>query len=163
MIDYTLLRKLCAADGISGDEGEVRDLIINEIKDCADEIRIDNLGNILVHKKGRDRAENKLMLSFCGGGVSFSEFTAARPNRMGTKEKQVYYALEAEPADLLLRTGTNGRSKKNPFRDWTVVVLPYTTGDFHCGQNDFPYTDLNGKSAVLHHHAPADLGCPLQI
>ena len=38
MIDYTLLRKLCAADGISGDEGEVRDLIINEIKDCADEI-----------------------------------------------------------------------------------------------------------------------------
>ena len=63
MIDYTLLRKLCAADGISGDEGEVRDLIINEIKDCADEIRIDNLGNILVHKKGRDRAENKLMLS----------------------------------------------------------------------------------------------------
>ena len=36
MIDYTLLRKLCAADGISGDEGEVRDLIINEIKDCAD-------------------------------------------------------------------------------------------------------------------------------
>lgn len=63
MIDYTLLRKLCAADGISGDEGEVRDLIINETKDCADEIRIDNLGNILVHKKGRDRAENKLMLS----------------------------------------------------------------------------------------------------
>ena len=96
--------------------------------------------------------ENKLMLSFCGGGGSFSEFTAARPNRMGTKEKQVFYALEAEPADLLLRTGTNGRSKKNPFRDWTVVVLPYTTGDFHCGQNDFPYTDLNGKSAVLHHH-----------
>ena len=63
MIDYTLLRKLCAADGISGDEGEVRDLIINEIKDCADEIRIDNLGNILVHKKGRARAVNKLMLS----------------------------------------------------------------------------------------------------
>ena len=63
MIDYALLRKLCAADGISGDEGEVRDLIINEIKDYADEIKIDNLGNLLVHKKGREPAKNKLMLS----------------------------------------------------------------------------------------------------
>ena len=63
MIDYALLRKLCAADGISGDEGEVRDLIINEIKDYADEIKIDNLGNFLVHKKGGEPAKNKLMLS----------------------------------------------------------------------------------------------------
>lgn len=63
MIDYRLLNKLCSANGISGDEGEVRDLIISEIKEYADEIRVDNLGNLLVHKKGKERAKNKLMLS----------------------------------------------------------------------------------------------------
>ena len=63
MIDYVLLKKLCTAAGISGDEGSVRDIIIHEIKDYADEIRVDNLGNLLVHKKGRSPAVNKLMLS----------------------------------------------------------------------------------------------------
>ncbi|MBQ3460186.1 MAG: hypothetical protein IJH14_05910 [Solobacterium sp.] len=96
--------------------------------------------------------ENKLMLSFCGGGVSFDAYTAARPNKSGNRDKQNFYAVEAETADILLRTGTNGRSKKNPFHDWTVVVLPYTTGDFHCGRNDYPYTDLNGNSQILRHH-----------
>ena len=68
--------------------------------------------------------ENRLMLSFCGGGVSFSEYTAARPNKPGNRDQQNFYAVEAETSDILLRTGTNGRSKKNPFRDWTVAVLP---------------------------------------
>ena len=63
MIDYSLLRRLCSANGISGDEGAVRELIINEIRDFADDIRTDNLGNLLVHKKGRERAKNRLMLS----------------------------------------------------------------------------------------------------
>ena len=63
MIDYALLKKLCTAAGISGDEGSVRDIIIHEIKEYADELRVDNLGNLLVHKKGRAPAVNKLMLS----------------------------------------------------------------------------------------------------
>lgn len=63
MIDYTLLRKLCTCDGISGDEETVRNIIIDEIKSYADEIRTDNLGNLIVFKKGKNRAENKLMLS----------------------------------------------------------------------------------------------------
>lgn len=63
MINYELLKRLCDADGISGDEGSVREIILNEIKNFADEINIDNLGNILVHKKGKNRAKNKLMLS----------------------------------------------------------------------------------------------------
>ena len=63
MIDYHLLKKLCTAAGISGDEGSVRDIILNEIKDYADELRVDALGNLLVHKKGKSPAVNKLMLS----------------------------------------------------------------------------------------------------
>lgn len=63
MFDYALLKKLCLCSGISGDEGEVRDIILGEIKGFADEIKIDNLGNILVKKKGKNPSAARLMLS----------------------------------------------------------------------------------------------------
>lgn len=63
MIDYKLLEKLCTCDGISGDESDIRSIIIAEIKDYADKITTDNLGSLIVSKKGRERAKNKLMLS----------------------------------------------------------------------------------------------------
>ena len=46
-----LLKELCLTDGISGDEGAVRDLIISRIKGVC-EYRIDNLGNLICFKKG---------------------------------------------------------------------------------------------------------------
>ncbi len=63
MPDYKLLEKLCLYNGISGDETSLRKFIIEEIKDYADGIRVDNLGNLLVSKRGKKRAENKIMLS----------------------------------------------------------------------------------------------------
>jgi len=62
MINYELLKRLCLAQGVSGDESAVREIIINEIKDYAD-YQIDSLGNILVHKKGKNPAKSRLMLS----------------------------------------------------------------------------------------------------
>lgn len=56
-----LLKRLCLIDGTSGDEGNVRDLIINEIKDFC-EYRVDNLGNIICFKKGKFAATKKVML-----------------------------------------------------------------------------------------------------
>lgn len=53
MTDFKLLEKLCTVEGISGDEGSVREIIINEIKPFADEIKTDNLGNIIVFKKAK--------------------------------------------------------------------------------------------------------------
>lgn len=63
MLDIKLLERLCKCDGISGDEGEVRELIIEEIKPYADGISFDNLGNLIVHKQGKNRAKSMLMLS----------------------------------------------------------------------------------------------------
>ena len=62
-MNLELLKQLCTANGISGDEGNVRDIIINEIKYHATEYYIDNLGNIIAFKKGRKTTENKLMIS----------------------------------------------------------------------------------------------------
>lgn len=63
MPDYKLLESLCMINGISGDEYKVREFITEQIKDYADDIKVDNLGNLIVFKKGKKRAENKLMIS----------------------------------------------------------------------------------------------------
>lgn len=47
-----LLKKLTEASGVSGNEKEVRSIIINEIKDYVDDIKVDNIGNIIAYKKG---------------------------------------------------------------------------------------------------------------
>lgn len=48
---FKLLEKLCNASGVSGDEGEVRQIILEEVKPYADEVKVDALGNVLVTKK----------------------------------------------------------------------------------------------------------------
>ncbi|MBR2175919.1 MAG: M42 family peptidase [Clostridia bacterium] len=63
MLDDKLLERLCTACGISGDEGEVREIILQEIKPFADDIKVDALGNVIVFRKGRERAKRKLMIS----------------------------------------------------------------------------------------------------
>ncbi len=57
-----LLKELCALNGISGDENKVRKYIIDKIKDNC-EYRVDNLGNIIVFKKGRKKTDKKIMIS----------------------------------------------------------------------------------------------------
>ncbi len=47
-----LLAELSAAFGVSGREGEVRELIQKEIADHADKTEIDTIGNLLVYKEG---------------------------------------------------------------------------------------------------------------
>lgn len=56
-----LIKELCALSGISGREDSVRDFIIDKIKDYA-EYSVDALGNLIVFKKGRKPAKNKVML-----------------------------------------------------------------------------------------------------
>lgn len=56
-----MIKELCTVSGISGREGAVREYIIEKIKDYA-EYSVDPLGNLLVFKKGRNPAKNKVML-----------------------------------------------------------------------------------------------------
>ena len=56
-----MIKELCDLSGISGRENAVRDYIIEKIKDYA-EYSIDPLGNLIVFKKGKNPAKNKVML-----------------------------------------------------------------------------------------------------
>jgi endoglucanase len=47
-----LLEKLCNASAVSGDEGEVRKIVLEEVKPYADDVKVDALGNVLVTKNG---------------------------------------------------------------------------------------------------------------
>jgi putative aminopeptidase FrvX len=47
-----LLTKLTQADGVSGKEDAVREIIKREIEDYCDEISIDSIGSLIAHKKG---------------------------------------------------------------------------------------------------------------
>ena len=56
-----LLKELCLADSVSGDEGAVRELIISRIKDVC-EYSVDNLGSIICFRKGKKTPGKKLMI-----------------------------------------------------------------------------------------------------
>lgn len=57
------LEELCNLRGTSGNEESVAEYIISQIKPYADDIEIDNMGNVLVFKKGKAQASTKLLLS----------------------------------------------------------------------------------------------------
>ncbi len=120
-----------------------------------------------VHAGLRIGSENKLVILFFGGGVSWNEYMAARPISIyGNPEKVSFYACGdgALAADLTIKIGIHTLSSKenNPFRNWNMLAIPYTTGDFHCGTGDYPYTALDGSKSVLHHHGYSNFRTALQ-
>ena len=57
-----LLERLCNVIAVSGDEGEVRKIVLEEIKPYADDIRVDALGNVLATRSGRGKNRVRIML-----------------------------------------------------------------------------------------------------
>ena len=102
----------------------------------------------------RPGSENKLLVFFQGGGVSWNEYTAARPSSLYSKNmSEGFYMIHVDLfSDLSDGKGILENSERNPFRGWSKLVLTYNTGDFHAGCGDFPYTALDGSRRVLHHH-----------
>ncbi len=58
-----LIKKLVEVTGPSGFEHNVRDLILNEVKDYVDEYKVDNLGNLIVKKGNKDPKGKRIMLA----------------------------------------------------------------------------------------------------
>ena len=60
MMNTELLKKICAVKGASSEEDKIAGFILDEIKDYADECRVDALGNLIARKKGDGK---KMMLA----------------------------------------------------------------------------------------------------
>ncbi len=59
---FKLLEKLCNAMSVSGDEGEVRRMVLEEVKPYADEVKVDALGSVLVRKKSANKNPLRVLL-----------------------------------------------------------------------------------------------------
>ena len=62
-IDFSFLKKLSKENGTSGNEKNIKNIIIKEISPFAEDIKIDNLGNVIVFKKGEKRPNTKLLIT----------------------------------------------------------------------------------------------------
>ena len=56
-----MLKDLCNINSTSGDEKEIREFILNEIKNSC-EYNVDSLGSIIAFKKGKKAPKNKVMI-----------------------------------------------------------------------------------------------------
>lgn len=95
-------------------------------------------------KKG---SENNVLVYFAGGGVSVNEEMA---------KDDTYNTREVKPdalANVTMNMGGIASSVEgSPFKDWTVIMFPYATGDFHAGTGEFKYIDKDGKEKILYHN-----------
>ena len=73
----------------------------------------------------RKGTENKVVVYFFGGGVSITPETSEG----GTK----FYATNMMAQDFVALGGIGSNAEDNPFKDWSFIVIPYATGDFHAG------------------------------
>ena len=85
----------------------------------------------------RKGTENKVVVYFFGGGVSITPETSE-----GGKE---FYATTMLAQDFVAQGGIGSSADNNPFKDWSFIVIPYATGDFHAGTGIY-----EGKKRVYH-------------
>lgn len=57
-----LLERLCRAVAVSGDESEVRRIVLAELEAIADDVHVDALGNVLATKRGRGKNRLRVLL-----------------------------------------------------------------------------------------------------
>ncbi len=87
-----------------------------------------------IFKKG---TENKVVVYFFGGGVSITPETSEGGNK--------FYATNMTGQDFVAQGGIGSSAENNPFKDWSFLVVPYATGDFHSGTGIY-----EGKKTVCH-------------
>lgn len=90
---------------------------------------------------GKDKT--KVIVYFFGGGASINAETAAAG--------KTFYSTSTKNQDFVATWGIGSSQDDNPFKDWTILAIPYGTGDFHAGTGEFSYTDKNGQQKILHH------------
>lgn len=88
-------------------------------------------------KQGKEK--KKLVVFFDGGGACWDSNTCVT----GQQTPLAVYVPEIR--DVMNTEGLfDLNNPKNPYRNWSIAVLPYCTGDIHWGSNDQRYTDFTG-------------------
>lgn len=143
-----LLERLSNACGVSGDEGAVRKIVLEEIQDAADEISTDVLGNVLAVKRGRGRNRPKVMLAAHmdevglmltndeGKGI-YRFMVAGGIDARNLAGKQVWVGKDQTPGVIGLApihlTSANERSGSVSVSNLRIDIGPKNGGKFRIG------------------------------
>jgi hypothetical protein len=115
-------------------------------------------------KKGTAK---KLLVNFVGGGLSWNEETAAKPISVSAmlRKKEVFYinGLSNTALNLMHIGILKADDKRNPFNDWSILNIPYTTADFHIGNNEYAYLSASGENKILYHHGEKNIAAALVV
>ena len=95
-----------------------------------------------IFKLGKEK--NKVIVYFFGGGVSITPETSEGGNE--------FYATNMTGQDFVAKGGIGSDAPENSFKDWTKIVVPYATGDFHSGTGEYHYKDSKGKDKTIYHN-----------
>ena len=114
----------------------------------------------------------KLLFYLEGGGASWDRESAKWPNTAETRDVFHHGPLfsvvaDSNPSESSIQTGAwsglLSTTEENPLSDWSMVIVPYATGDFHTGTADLRFTAADGSERVLHHHGYLNLQKVLHI
>lgn len=104
-----------------------------------------------------------LVVFFNGGGACWNDATCSKPRLAGDRaffsgkdDQEAVGVFKAEllPGDGPARMGglLDRGNPNNPVRDWSMVFVPYCTGDVHSGSNTARYTfPGTGKPFTIEH------------
>ncbi len=94
----------------------------------------------------------KLLVYFQGGGACWTHETC-NPAQRPTYTVNIAEAFTPQPFGVF-----NFHNAANPFSDYTVVMVPYCTGDVHLGATDrvYPAPDPDSSSVTVRHRGRAN-------
>ncbi len=100
--------------------------------------------------------EDKLVVFFNGGGACWNS-TTCLTSLQSPLPAYVPSVNAPGNAPQNLKGVFNLDNPDNPFRDWSILFLPYCTGDVHIGSKDTSYIpDFGAGPAVTIHHRGFD-------
>lgn len=115
----------------------------------------------ILSKKGKStNKENNWIIYFSGGGMNWDEASTANPislTSMFKGEGLTYFSNIPFYKLNTMKGILEEDNDKNPFGNWNYLYIPYTTGDFHIGNNIVEYKSKgntyksyhNGRNNVL--------------
>ncbi len=105
-------------------------------------------------KRGKQSAENNWMIYLSGGGMNWDETSTAEPITLKTMlkgEGLTYFANIPFYKLTMMKGILEEDNESNPFANWNYLYIPYSTGDFHIGNNSVEYSK-NGKTYESYHN-----------
>ena len=133
----------------------------NRIELTGNVVSSDGSDYYLLTKKG---AGSNILIYFSGGGANWNVETAASPMTFSNiLNGEGRYFSNIPFYKLSLMGGIlDENNPENPFNDWTIVYIPYSTGDFHIGNSRLTYEKANGKSFEVIHNGQNNVRASLE-